>query len=263
MKKYFTILFPAGAILFVILMAGFGGSELRNPGGAPPGYTNSPGDGQNCSHCMGGTAAAVTGWITSNIPASGYVPGSTYTITATATGSGDKGFEVSPQDLSGNLLGTLTAGTGNKLVGSGKYVTHNATITGDIATWNFQWTAPATGIGDVTFYGSFIVGKLNTKTTTMTVSQSTVGIDEQNRPEITIFPNPAHQSLTISFPVQEPGNVKIDLISPKGETVQNLMKEPFQAGAFIRTFSIDHPAGLYLLRTNIGEKEKISTIIIQ
>jgi hypothetical protein len=263
MRKYFTILFPAGAIFFVILMAGFGGSDLKSSGGAPAGNTNSPGDGQNCSHCMGGTAVAVTGWITSDIPASGYVPGSIYTITVTATGSGNKGFQVSPQDVAGNLLGTLIAGTGTKLVGSGKYVTHNAAQSGAIASWNFQWTAPSSGIGDVTFYGSIAVGKPNTKTTTMTVSQSTVGISEQKQTKLSIFPNPAHQSFTISFPVQEPGTLKLDILGIKGEVILNLVKESVKAGEFTRTFGVDLAAGLYLLRVNTGTKDQLSKIVIQ
>jgi hypothetical protein len=263
MNKYFTILFSAGAMLFVVMMAGFGGSDLKNSGGAPAGYTNSPGDGQNCSHCMGGAAVPVTGWITSNIPASGYLPGSTYTLSVTASGSGDKGFQVSPQDAAGNLLGTLTPGTGNKLVGSGKYVTHNAAQSGDSFTWNFQWTAPAAGAGAITFYASFVVGKLNTKTTTLTVSQSTVGISEQKQPEISVFPNPAHQRVTIAFPVYETGTVTIDLISPKGETVLNLMNESLQAGEFNRTFSVDQPSGVYLLQITNGEKTQIKKISIR
>ena len=104
MKNVASILFSAGAMALVIVMAGFGGGELKNSTGAPPQNTNSPGDGQNCSHCMGGTATAVTGWITSDVPASGYIPGSTYTITVTVPGTGKKGFEVSPQDVTGNLI---------------------------------------------------------------------------------------------------------------------------------------------------------------
>ncbi len=51
--------------------------------GTDPGYTGSPGDSlKNCTACHGGIAFPVDGWITSNIPSSGYVPGTTYTITA-------------------------------------------------------------------------------------------------------------------------------------------------------------------------------------
>jgi hypothetical protein len=263
MKKYFTLLFPVGAILFVILMAGFGGSEQKSSGGAPAGYTNSPADGQNCSHCMGGTAVPVTGWITSNIPASGYMPGSTYTISVTATGSGDKGFQVSPQDAAGNLLGTLTAGTGNKLTGSNKYVTHNAAQSADNYTWNFEWTAPAAGVGDITFYGAIAVGKLNTKTTILKVSQSSVGISELSQAEISVFPNPVHRSFTVSFPVLKSENVTIDLMNTSGAPVLNLMRELVKAGEFTRTFSIDQPSGVYLLRITNGEETQIKKIILR
>ena len=110
MKKLHYIFLPVLLILFVLLMTGFGGNSLKNSSGAPAGNTNSPADGQNCSHCMGGTAVPVTGWITSDVPSTGYLPGNTYTITVTATGTGNKGFQVSPQDVAGNLMPGLSIG---------------------------------------------------------------------------------------------------------------------------------------------------------
>ena len=98
------------AILFLSFI--FTLSVFAYPGGAPAGYTGSPGDAQNCtkSGCHNGTAATVSGWITSNIPPAGYTPATTYNITVTVTGSGNHGFEVSPQNVAGTLLGTLIAG---------------------------------------------------------------------------------------------------------------------------------------------------------
>ena len=263
MKNHLSLLLTGGLILIVILFAGFGGNDLRNGSGAPPGYTNSPGDGQNCSHCMGGTAVAVTGWITSDVPVTGYVPGNTYTITVTATGTGNKGFEVSPQDNAGNLIGSLTAGTGTKLVGSGKYVTHNQSGSSNPKTWTFQWTAPVSGAGDVTFYGSIAVGKPNTKTTTMTVSQSTVGIIENAQRSFTVFPVPAHEGITVSFYLPSPGNVTLDLLSQKGQIVLNLIEGSFPMGIINRNFTIDEPAGIYFLRLNIAGQDLVRKVIIQ
>ena len=100
------------------------------------------------------------------------VIGTTYTITITTTGSGNKGFEVSPQDLSGNLLGTLIAGTGQKLLGGGKYLTHTTPKTGATAVWTFQWIAPAAGTGDVTFYGAFAITDKATKKSTLVISEA-------------------------------------------------------------------------------------------
>lgn len=134
----------------------FSSYTMMYPNGAPVGQTGSPGDGSNCTSCHGGTATTVASLITSNIPASGYVAGTTYQITASnpITGSGKLGFEVSPQNATGTQLGTLVAGSGSKLVGGTKYVTHsNANAT--TSSWTFGWTAPAAGTGAVTFYGAF------------------------------------------------------------------------------------------------------------
>lgn len=262
MKKLYYLVIPALAVGFVTLMAAFSGEGLKSSGGAPAGYTNSPADGQNCSHCMGGTAAPVTGWITSDIPVTGYVPGNTYTVFVTASGTGKKGFQVSPQDDAGNLIGTLTAGTGNKLVGSNKYVTHNAAQNGDPATWSFQWTAPSTGAGVVTFYGSIAVGKTNTKTTTMTVSQSTVGMEEQGRAFVSVFPNPASERINVSFNMEKEGDAAFQLLDARGRQVKNLGNETVPSGPISRTFDIDQPAGIYFLRLITAGTAHVSKIIV-
>ncbi|MCX6267436.1 MAG: T9SS type A sorting domain-containing protein [Bacteroidetes bacterium] len=145
-----------------------------NPSGVPSpyNYTGSPGDTRNCVSCHGGSALTVTGWITSNIPAQGYTAGSTYTITVTATGTGRKGFELSPQNASGTQLGVLAAGTGSKLVGGTKYVTHtSAGSSTGTSVWSFSWTAPAAGTGTVTFYSAITVAKSNTKLTKLIVNE--------------------------------------------------------------------------------------------
>jgi hypothetical protein len=167
----FSILVSAVTVILSIAMA-FQASA--NPGGSPSGYTGSPGDGKHCVYCHGGSAAIVTNWITTNIPAAGYTAGTTYTITATVSGSGKKGFEVSPQNAIGTQLGTLAAGTNNHLVGGTKYVTQNSSgSSSSTVIYTFSWTAPAAGTGLVTFYGAFCVGESNTKLSTTTVTENT------------------------------------------------------------------------------------------
>jgi hypothetical protein len=165
-------------ITVIILLVGLTSFVALNPTGAPPAKTGSPGDGSNCTECHGGSPTNIAGWITSNIPGSGYVAGQTYQITATnsLTNAGKMGFEVSPQNAAGTLLGTLTPGTGTKLVGSGKYVTHsNANTTTN--TWTFNWTAPTAGTGTVTFYGAFARGKPGpVNLSTLVVQEATVAL---------------------------------------------------------------------------------------
>jgi hypothetical protein len=158
-------------IALVLVAAGglmaFGGY----PSGAPAAYTGSPGDGKNCVNCHGGSASNTSGTISTNIPASGYVHDSTYQITVSISGSGNKGFEVSPQNSTGTQLGTLIAGTNNHLTGGTKYVTQNSKVTSSTATWTFSWKAPASGSGDVTFYAAYTVSKPVTKLDNLTVHE--------------------------------------------------------------------------------------------
>jgi hypothetical protein len=166
-----TILYRSLLIAFVIVIVSFSITAFAYPSGAPAGYTGSPGDAHNCTSCHGGTLNTIAGLITSDIPTQGYTPGTTYTITATASGAGNKGFEISPQDLIGTLLGTLAAGSNNHLTGSNKYVTHNASGTTNPATWSFSWTAPSAGTGTVTFYGAFAITKNATQLSTLVVNE--------------------------------------------------------------------------------------------
>ena len=196
MKRNLSIILFAGLGFFIL--SSYSGEGVKYPAGSPGGYTGSPGDAKHCVQCHGGSSAPVVGWITANIPASGYVAGTTYTITVTLTGSGKKGFEVSPQTLTGALVGTLTAGSGTHLVNGNKAVTHSSSSSTTPYTKTFSWIAPAAGTGPVTFYGAFVVGKSNTKLSTTVFPESTTGISEISNVEIVVYPNPAHSSLTIS-----------------------------------------------------------------
>jgi hypothetical protein len=165
-------LLTAVAIVTTAALSILSNKSTSNPTGAPSMVANDPASGMTtCTDCHSGTATAVTGWITSNIPAAGYTAGQTYTITATVTsaGKGIFGFEVSPQTTAGVMKGTLvvTNTTTTKLVGSSKYITHAAGGTAPSAvgsgtrSWTFNWIAPAAGTGAVTFYGSFLGGNNN------------------------------------------------------------------------------------------------------
>lgn len=170
MKK---IIYSLLAVMVItISISGFN-TAISNPDGAPAGRTGSPGDGGatcQASGCHSGSPTTVANIITSNVPVTGYVPGTTYTITVTVTGTGKKGFQVSPQTPTGALVGSLTAGTGNKIV-STKYVTHTSAKNTSSAVWTFQWKAPVAGTGAVTFYGAFAITTGTTRKSTMVVQE--------------------------------------------------------------------------------------------
>jgi hypothetical protein len=153
--------------------------------GAPAGRTGSPGDGANCTGCHAGSPVTQAGLITSNIPAGGYTPGQTYQITGTVTSPGRTkfGFQISPQSPSGTLLGTLVNATPSltQIIGNNKYITHTAAGnqgSNGSHTWTFNWTAPAAGTGNVTFYGAFNATNNNSSSSGDIIFLSTLAVQE-------------------------------------------------------------------------------------
>ena len=253
-------------------------SEFLSPAhgstnGAPAGRTGSPGDVFNCTSCHSGTPSTVAGLITSTIPLTGYLPGQTYTLTGNITSIGKTkfGFQISPQDVSGLELGTLviTDPTNTKLVGtSGNYVTHltaGTSFPSGIATWSFDWIAPAAGTGDVTFYGAFNITNNNSIASGDVIRLSTLlaqedvssGINNEakNQEEWIVYPNPTKDIIYISSKT----NVEIESLSIfdiKGNMIEFLTKNGL---ANNHEIDLSHlKSGLYFLniKTNKGESFK-------
>ncbi len=236
------------------------------PSGAPVGQTASPTDASNCTSCHGGTATNVPalGVITSTIPGSGFVPGTTYAVTVTVSGcgSGEKGFQASPQNSSGMLFGTLAAGATTQLVGSGKYITHlNAPIDAT-HTWSFDWTAPATGANG-TLYVASVCSKPNTKLCSLPLTRSlTTGIDNT---EATIgfkMNNSAeNKTITIAYTMNQNTDVVLQLVDMQGKIVesQTFAKENGEQQHTLSTSNV--ATGIYILKAQIG-KQLISKKVV-
>jgi uncharacterized repeat protein (TIGR01451 family) len=134
--------------------------------GPPAGYTGAPGEEpEACAECHV-PADAGTGHISITAPQT-YVPGQTYPITVTHTNSDQTrlrwGFELTVLDTSDEKAGNLESIDGlTQLLnnqgpgGARQYIEHTSagTFVGQQngASWTFDWTAPATDVGPVTFY---------------------------------------------------------------------------------------------------------------
>jgi hypothetical protein len=242
-----------------------------NPTGAPAGVTGSPSDGATCfqSSCHNGAPTAQAGMITSNIPTCGYTPGTTYTITASITGNNKKGFEVSPQTAAGNFAGTLIAGTGSHTLSSGHYITHSNFVgsSTSTATWNFQWTAPVTGTGTVTFYGAFANSKSTTKTSSLAVSECATGLDEKTiASSLSVYPNPATNNLNIDFYNNTSQTVEVTLVSIEGKKSFTIAKGLMNVGN--QHYSLENihsnlDAGIYFLRIINSDANHFQRVVIQ
>jgi hypothetical protein len=178
-----------------------------NQSGSIGGKTGSPGDsGATCVEChTGGPATAVSGWITTSIPAAGYTPGQTYQITATGTHSGVSrfGFELTAENTSGGKVGTLiiTQPARTQLTNNGNAVTHtfNGTNpTGNSNSWSMNWTAPPTDIGQVRFYAAFNAANGDGNTTGDVIYVSSLFVNAAQPPSLlSVVPNQTQQGQNV------------------------------------------------------------------
>ena len=133
--------------------------------GPGPGYSGAPGD-QLCVACHGGTANSFNGSVTISFAgAASYTPGQIMHVKVTISDPAQQrwGFEVSPRlasDPKSSGAGNLATVDANTQLtpsnGTLQWIEHttagtrNGTPNG--VAFDFDWTAPATDSGDVTFY---------------------------------------------------------------------------------------------------------------
>lgn len=236
---------------------------IMNSSGAPAGTTGSPGDAMSCTSCHGGTASPVNGWISTTVPAGGYVPGETYTITAKVVKAGISkfGFQMAVQNAAGTALGTLVnPDAKTQLVGQGKYATHRLQSTSgtDSATWSVDWTAPAAGTGNVTIYlaGNAANGNNTTSgdeifTEALTISEgSTSARNAEVKLDLAVFPNPGNGLFTLSSQNPHTGDLKLEVRDLKGQLIRSTS---FSNTELTSGYSLDLSAlnsGIYLLHVS-------------
>ncbi len=200
MKKFILI----SLILFSLSIFFYPNQIISNNGGSPGGKAGSPTDQATCQNChYSGLGSGAT--ITSNIPASGYIPGNTYTITASVTdiNSSKFGFEITSENdnavsaKAGTFL--ITDPVETKHTNNNSAVTHKAAGTGtstNTKSWNMDWIAPgfASSTGGVVFYASFLAANGDGgnggdiyHSTTLTVNESTGTSINENTNNISLF----------------------------------------------------------------------------
>ena len=173
MKKILFII----SVTIATVIAFYPTISNSNTAGSIGGKTGSPTDGVSCTQCHYAGQIDEGGFIWTDIPASGYIPGETYTITAGAiegsnpTNTSKFGFEITSEEANfgssktGNFI--ITNNTETKLINNNTAITHKiggTSVTIDPTTgaasrtWSMDWQAPSSGTGDVTFYAAFIGG---------------------------------------------------------------------------------------------------------
>lgn len=194
-------------IAVILFIMGLAHNLSSSPDGAPSGYAfDKATNFRTCatSGCHSGTSVIADtsiAKITSNIPSTGYVPGTIYTFTATVNKPGYVrfGFQASPQDSVGNYKGTMivTNSTKTKITGT-KYITHTQSGNSS-SSWSWNWTAPTLGSGQVKMSGALMAANNNGGTSGDSVYKVSVTLNECFKSPTNLIATPKGTSVTIAW----------------------------------------------------------------
>jgi len=281
MTKYYLPL-----IIFSAICISMGTMLVKDDGRA--GNNGSPGENTcNTTGChTGNPVNSTNGSVTIESPDLinwQYVPGETYTISVTVAQANRNLFGIGFEALTStnNNAGILTPGVGTQLKNavvqgvSRVNVVHvlNGGASPNSHTFTFNWQAPATDIGNVTFYtagnaannngtasGDFIY-----TTNQVITPATTVGVSDLSKIDVSlnVYPNPAADDLNFTYTLTEPAVVRAEIFSISGESVRVLFQEKQQAGETFQLVRInDLSHGTYLLRLTIGD-EQLSRLFVR
>ncbi len=240
-------------------------------GGSPGGKTGSPIDGSNCTGCHSGQDIInKDNWITTNIPGTGYVPGSTYEVKISAFHSGSNriGFEITSETASKKVgIWELTDSVNTQFTNDSMAVTHTSkgTSATDSVSWTMKWTAPETGSGNVTFYAAVNATNSDLSSSGDQVYLSSVSVIETGTTSINkisesddfirLWPNPASTYLNIRNRHQSPIKM-LEIVDSHGKVLKSIN---YVNQSIINLDQI--PAGILFLRVYVLDKIYTKTFI--
>ena len=243
----------------------------QNGSGAGAGKTGAPGE-QNCTGCHSGTAQDgsnennLTILDDGSTPVTTYIPGGQYTVNlAMNSNPVKKGFQATALSSTNVMAGGFTAQAGNTSINgtTRKYANHTSVSNTNTSApiWSWTWTAPATNVGDVTFYvasnktnnngndnGDVIYLSQHTLS-----AQSSSSLQEKNTSKISIRFNSELNQVIADFSSLNVSKMSFNLTDLSGKSVftstlgfsqigvnQQSIKLPFglNSGVYMATFFI-------------------------
>ena len=238
-------------------------SYIPRSGGSPGGKTGSPTDGSTCTQCHSSTLKVKEGWISTDIPAEGYIAGETYSITLTATQSGIDmfGFELTAEDAAGSKIGVFNVETQTsiKLINNDKAVTHTSTgLTASNGTrsWTIKWTAPVEGTGDIGFYAAVNAANGDGGTGGDAIFKTQYLVPEQidNSIEqfllegwLKVYPNPATEAVRFHLNGLKQQVINYQIFNLSGQRVASDQVSVWNTNSIVQISVSDLPTGNYVV----------------
>ncbi len=273
MKRIILIL-----VSIVAVVVGTAFDILSNNGKA--GYAGSPSE-STCRNCHNSFTNSGAGTISfnSNLPGSSskqYIPGATYQMSVVVKFAGRGLFGVGLEALTSTganagtivVTNSLMTTTKNATIGpnSRKSLTHtlNGGAHADSSVFAFNWTAPSTNIGNVTFYYAGVManndgnssGDYVANGNTIVTPGSATGINEiaNSKNALKVFTLVSERKLQVSFNTSENSNADIALYDMNGKEVASINAGKIHSGDV--TLEMNLPAqimhGVYIVIVRAG-----------
>ena len=244
---------------------------FTNSSGSPSGHSGSPASNNNTCGRSGchstGSKTTETINISTNIPASGFLEDSVYSVTITAnnggTGTNRMGFMASVEGPAGHE-GSITVSDASRTKKAGSYLTHTFSgLSGSNGQniWSFDWNAGQAPDQSTVYVAVNFANNNGTTsgdvivTESLTLSKgSGIGINEIKSIKYAAYPNPASQKLTVAGPDFEG---PYTLYAADGSLVSSLELDSRDGQHY--SFNVSHlKAGIYLLKDSQGHSLRFS-----
>lgn len=255
----------------------------KNSNGAPAGRTGAPGE-QTCVACHSGTVQNGNATQTLELRdpngnvVTTYLPGVTYDVNFKVNNAAPKkGFQLVALAVNGDTqAGSMVATSNTSIVTSGskKYVNHKSSSTNTTTGWDFQWTAPATNIGDVKFYVASNVTNSNGNdsgdmiyTSQHTVSyNATASVAEAEQlTSFNAFFAATTNTLNLAFDSKVAGESHLNVVDMSGKSVYNTKIGTVKTGGNTQKVVLpsEIQSGIYFVHLFVNNESAVVKIMIQ
>lgn len=264
----------------------FGSAALNSNG--KEGRTGSPGeltcrDGCHNTFALNSGEGSIV--LTSNMPNWQYVPGTTYQMSVTVALSSSSKFGVGLEALSdanvdaGTLVVTDAASTQIKNHSISGGIRRNLvhTTNGGLGTgsksFNFDWVAPSTNVGPVTFYfagnasnsGNNMSGdRIYTGTRVATPATTVSVADIEALSEgLEVGPNPFADRISVSYYAPEGGAAEVRIMDLGGRLVHSTSLPPTTSGRHAAELSGLEllPEGALFLHVTVDGRTQVKRVV--
>lgn len=254
----------------------------KQSGGGQIMLTGAPGE-NNCTQCHIGTAQdgsneIMVTFLQGATQVTSYVPGQQYIVSVFLVSSPSKaGFSAVALDgtnsNAGSFTGEAVGGTQDFNSATRHYVSHTSSSSnGSPNPWLWTWTAPATDVGNVTFYvaANEANGNGNTSGDVIYLKQavinSSAGVVENSLETNFIAGyNVDKNQVTVNFNTQLAGDMTINLVDLNGKSVftENLGKSSIGENKEVIALPNGIEDGIYVVHFFVDNKsmsDKINVI---